>query len=147
MLSMTGFTANLPGRFWERHQRAAKGPRVRAVDLTAPTGAWESGGRPCVLGSILSGGTRSPGALRPPRAPLAGCWDRVAGDGLGSRALQSWVLPPIASRCRARWRDVALSPTQANPLLQNYSSGSSGKSLKQSGKTSGTPAGPTRDRG
>lgn len=50
-----GFTAKLPGCFWQRHLREAKGPtRLMAVDGKAPVGAWESGGRTRVLGSILS---------------------------------------------------------------------------------------------
>lgn len=88
-----GFTAKLPGCFWQRRLREAKGPtKLMGVDGKAPVGAWESGGRTRVLGSILSDEMRSPRARKPPGRAWGWMLGRVANGGLRSRALPSCVL-------------------------------------------------------
>lgn len=126
-----------------------------AVDGKSPAGAWGSGGRTRVLGSVLSDEMRSPRASNLLEAPGAGCWDgwQMGGWGAGlcrgvSCSSRHFLLGGERTEDGERRLSALPGPAQANPLLQNQTSISFGEALRQSQRNlCGSRAGQTRGKG
>lgn len=128
-----------PVGFLQRHRRGAQGPaRVAAAGRKAPAGAW-SGGRAGVLGSAYRSEMSSP--VPSDLLDVGTGGRRWAG---GSGALPSCVLQFPSLRAGMQTGPTARrgprpGPAQANLVLQNHASSSSGKGGTLPGSHRGFP--------